>query len=115
MGINLDDLLSYKTVKTVTVRSRWLGLIYYGTMLAIVLWTGIGVVYAQEGYVRAISTGATGKSSISLVPIAGAVRASVMSRKGPLPAVSTLDYCDTTIVTGEYCQSYRACIRTLAR
>ena len=70
MGINLDDLLSYKTFKTVTVRSRWLGLIYYGTMLAIVLWTGIGVVYAQEGYVRAISTGATGDGGISLVPIA---------------------------------------------
>ena len=102
MGINLDDLLSYKTFKTVTVRSRWLGLIYYGTILAIVLWTGIGVVYAQEGYVRAISTGATGKSSISLVPIAGAVRASVIPKKGPLPAVSTLDYCDPTIVTGEY-------------
>ena len=51
---DLDDLLAYKTFKTVKVRHRWLGGVYYGTMVAILLYTGLYAVWLKEGYVKEI-------------------------------------------------------------
>ena len=39
MAIDCDDLCAYKTFKTVSVRHKWLGMIYYSTMILILIYT----------------------------------------------------------------------------
>jgi hypothetical protein len=53
--LDLDDLFAYKTYKTVRVRHRTLGLVYYITMIFIFMYTGLYTVWYQEGYVQSIA------------------------------------------------------------
>ena len=78
---DLDDLLAYKTVKTVTVRHRWLGGIYYVSMLAIIVYTIVWNVVIKRGYEVQI-------------PVAGAVRSSIKApNKTAFPNATELPYC----------------------
>jgi hypothetical protein len=50
MGFDLDDVFSYTTNKTVTIRHRWLGLLYYSLLLLVVGYIfGVQIIY-QERY-----------------------------------------------------------------
>ena len=53
--VDLDELFAYKTYKTVRVRHRTLGLVYYITMIFIFMYTGLYTVWYQEGYVQSIA------------------------------------------------------------
>jgi len=78
-GMDLDDVFAYQTAKTVSVRHKWLGIIYYSTIIAIVGYTiGYKVLY-MKGYEMEIE-------------LAGAVRASVQ-QPSVLPPVADLPYC----------------------
>ena len=78
MGHDLDDLLAYTTEKKVVVRHRWLGGIYYVSMLGILAWVIFQLVYEKE------------YNDTQLV--SGSIRASVKSPDAFRP-LAALPYC----------------------
>ena len=93
-GVDWDDALAYKTVKTVKVRHRWLGCIYYTSMIAIVVYTVVNTLVIKEGYVRQIS-------------VLGAIRSTVHAPNYSLhaPSWESAPYCmrpPHTEPTGKY-------------
>ena len=92
-NLDLDDLLAYKTVKTISVRHRWLGGIYYGMMLAILGWTTYSVLAPPGQYKKTIA-------------VYGAVRASVREPQPPagFPPLGAMHYCapPSSPPTGEF-------------
>lgn len=78
-GADLDDLCAFKTYKTVKVRHKWLGCVYYGVTTLIVAYTvGYCIVY-QKGWREPID-------------VSGNVRSSIQAAS-TLPPVTTLKYC----------------------
>ena len=77
-----DDLLAYKTYKTVTVRDRWLGAVYYSCIFGVLSYAGFGMIWQSHGYERKLD-------------VFGAVRSSVQAPR-EMPPVSQLHYCDTS-------------------
>ena len=81
MGMDWDDICAFKTYKTVNVRHKWLGIVYYSAMLLIVVYTVAYRVVWLRGYEAPVS-------------VAGAIRSSVQAPPaGELPPVAELPYC----------------------
>lgn len=74
-----DDVLAYTTERKTRIRHKWLGALYYATMLAILVYTVVWQVVLLRGY-------------LLLEPIGGSVGASVEAG-GTFAPVSSLAYC----------------------
>ena len=83
MAIDLDDLLSYTTTRSVTVRHRYLGLTYYSLLTAVLV------------YIFVIQIGFQKKYNVQL-DVDGSIQANVQG----LRPISELDYCNRTYVDG---------------
>uniref|UniRef100_A0A7S0LEJ1 Uncharacterized protein n=1 Tax=Coccolithus braarudii TaxID=221442 RepID=A0A7S0LEJ1_9EUKA len=83
-----DDLLAYTTEKRVVVRHRWLGLVYYFSILAIVIYTIVGTIILQKGY------------AVNLPIKGGAVRSTVRARHDEIEWSSS--FCDPAVKSGEF-------------
>lgn len=81
MGFDWDDILAYTTARKVRLRHRYVGGLYYLTMIGILCYTILVQVVVQQGY-------------LLLQPVAGSVRATVMAAKHPTP-VAQLGYCQS--------------------
>ena len=77
-----DDVLAYKTYKTVYVRDRWLGAVYYSCIFGVLSYAGLGMIWQSHGYERKLD-------------VFGAVRSSVQAPH-EMPPLSQLNYCDAS-------------------
>jgi len=88
MAIDLDDLLSYTTTRSVTVRHRYLGLTYYSLLTAVLV------------YIFVIQIGFQKKYNVQL-DVDGSIQANVYGvGAAALRPLSELDYCNRTYVDG---------------
>ena len=88
MVIDWDDLLSYTTTRSVTVRHRYLGLTYYSLLTAVLV------------YIFVIQIGFQKKYNVQL-DVDGSIQANVQGvGAAALRPLSELDYCNRTYVDG---------------
>lgn len=76
-----DDICAYTYPKTVHVRHKWLGMLYYGIVIMVVLYIVIVQLYLEKGYA-------------TIIPLTGAVRATTTRSHAQLAPLSSLLYCE---------------------
>ena len=78
MGMDLDDVLAYTTERKVVIRHRWVGGLYYTTMVGILAYVVVELVIKKQYN--------------GIMPLAGSIRATVHSPIDYAP-LDSLPYC----------------------
>jgi hypothetical protein len=69
MGVDLDQVFAYKTIKVVKMQDRRLGFVFYGIQMLIILYICVFVFAINEGYLATeMALGQVSEPLVTLIP-----------------------------------------------